>query len=131
VLQSLGGERPCAERIRSDGAVVRRFEAALASTGLVPVAVRGMYLDGSLNDELDELRNTKSIFVARRRGHKLSLEDLTFWSSTRWPRGLTMRPVLPKERFGTNLRRLRKAAGLTQMELGNRCKMQNSGVISR
>ena len=39
--------------------------------------------------------------------------------------------MLPKERFGTNLRRLRKAAGLTQMELGNACKMQNSSVISR
>jgi transcriptional regulator with XRE-family HTH domain len=38
--------------------------------------------------------------------------------------------VLPRERFGTNLRRLREAAGLTQMELGNRCDMQNS-VISR
>ena len=36
----------------------------------------------------------------------------------------------PRERFGTNLRRLREAAGLTQMELGNRCNMQNS-VISR
>lgn len=39
--------------------------------------------------------------------------------------------MLPKERFGTNLRRLREAAGLTQMELGNRCQMQNSSVISR
>ena len=38
--------------------------------------------------------------------------------------------MLPRERFGANLRRLRVAAGLTQMELGNRCDMQNS-VISR
>jgi transcriptional regulator with XRE-family HTH domain len=38
--------------------------------------------------------------------------------------------VLPRERFGANLRRLREAAGMTQMELGNRCDMQNS-VISR
>ena len=38
--------------------------------------------------------------------------------------------MLPRERFGANLRRLREAAGLTQMELGNRCDMQNS-VISR
>lgn len=38
--------------------------------------------------------------------------------------------MLPRERFGANLRRLREAAGLTQMELGNRCNMQNS-VISR
>jgi transcriptional regulator with XRE-family HTH domain len=38
--------------------------------------------------------------------------------------------VVPRERFGANLRRLREAAGLTQMELGLRCDMQNS-VISR
>jgi transcriptional regulator with XRE-family HTH domain len=38
--------------------------------------------------------------------------------------------MLHRERFGANLRRLREAAGLTQMELGNRCNMQNS-VISR
>jgi transcriptional regulator with XRE-family HTH domain len=38
--------------------------------------------------------------------------------------------VLPRDRFGANLRRLRQEAGLTQMELGNRCDMQNS-VISR
>jgi transcriptional regulator with XRE-family HTH domain len=38
--------------------------------------------------------------------------------------------VLPRDRFGANLRRLREDAGLTQMELGLRCDMQNS-VISR
>lgn len=38
--------------------------------------------------------------------------------------------MLPRDRFGANLRRLRQEAGLTQMELGNRCDMQNS-VISR
>ncbi len=31
-----------------------------------------------------------------------------------------MAPVEPKEQFGTNLRRLRTNAGLTQMELSNR-----------
>ncbi|HEU0247964.1 MAG TPA: hypothetical protein VFR38_12835, partial [Gaiellaceae bacterium] len=40
-------------------------EAALVAAGLVPVAVRGMYLDGSLTEDLDELSNTKAIFVAR------------------------------------------------------------------
>jgi transcriptional regulator with XRE-family HTH domain len=38
--------------------------------------------------------------------------------------------VLPRERFAANLRRLRTDAGLTQMELGLRCNMENS-VISR
>lgn len=38
--------------------------------------------------------------------------------------------MLPKDRFAANLRRLREAAGLTQMQLGNRCDMDNS-VISR
>jgi transcriptional regulator with XRE-family HTH domain len=38
--------------------------------------------------------------------------------------------VSPRERFGTNLQRLRREAGLTQMELGNRSNMQHS-VISR
>lgn len=45
-----------------DAAVV---EAALETAGLVPVAVRGMHIDGSLTDDLDELGNTKAIFVAR------------------------------------------------------------------
>lgn len=49
-----------------DAAVV---EAALVTAGLVPVAVHGMYLDGSLTEDLDELSNTKAIFVARRPGH--------------------------------------------------------------
>lgn len=38
--------------------------------------------------------------------------------------------MLPKDRFAANLRRLRDAAGLTQMQLGNLCHMDNS-VISR
>jgi transcriptional regulator with XRE-family HTH domain len=38
--------------------------------------------------------------------------------------------VLPKDRFAANLKRLRQAAGLTQMQLGNLCDMDNS-VISR
>jgi transcriptional regulator with XRE-family HTH domain len=36
--------------------------------------------------------------------------------------------VLPKDRFAANLRRLREASGLTQMELGNRCNMDNSSI---
>jgi SAM-dependent methyltransferase len=44
------------------------IETTLATAGLVPVAVRGMYLDGSLTEELDELSNTKVVFVARRHG---------------------------------------------------------------
>ena len=39
-------------------------QAALVAAGLVPVAVRAMPLAGSLTDELDELSNTKAIFVA-------------------------------------------------------------------
>jgi transcriptional regulator with XRE-family HTH domain len=38
--------------------------------------------------------------------------------------------VLPKDRFAANLRRLRAEAGISQMELGNRCDMHFS-VISR
>jgi SAM-dependent methyltransferase len=38
---------------------------ALAVAGLEPVALHGMDLDGSLADDLDELGNTKAIFVAR------------------------------------------------------------------
>jgi transcriptional regulator with XRE-family HTH domain len=38
--------------------------------------------------------------------------------------------VTARERFGANLRRLREAAGLTQLELGHRCNLQNT-VISR
>lgn len=38
--------------------------------------------------------------------------------------------MLPKDRFAANLKRLRESAGLSQMELGNRCDMDNS-VISR
>lgn len=45
-----------------DAAAVR---AALEAAGLEPLPPRGMNLDGSLGDELDELRNTKAIFVAR------------------------------------------------------------------
>jgi SAM-dependent methyltransferase len=40
-------------------------QAALVAAGLEPVALRGMFLDGSLSDGLDELENTKAIFVAR------------------------------------------------------------------
>jgi transcriptional regulator with XRE-family HTH domain len=36
--------------------------------------------------------------------------------------------VLPKDRFGANLRRLREARGLTQMQLGNRCGMDSSAI---
>ncbi len=36
----------------------------------------------------------------------------------------------PQDRFGHNLRRLRQEAGISQMELGNRCDMHFS-VISR
>ena len=41
------------------------LQDALVAAGLEPVAVRGMHLDGSLSDELDELGNTKAIVVAR------------------------------------------------------------------
>jgi len=41
-------------------------EAALVAAGLVPAALRGMHIDGSLTEELDELGNTKAIFVAAR-----------------------------------------------------------------
>lgn len=36
--------------------------------------------------------------------------------------------MLPKEQFGRNLRRLRKAAGLTQMELANRSDMDMAEI---
>jgi SAM-dependent methyltransferase len=48
-----------------DASAVR---SALVAAGLEPVAPRGMNLDGSLSDGLDELGNTKAIFVARAAG---------------------------------------------------------------
>jgi SAM-dependent methyltransferase len=41
---------------------------ALVAAGLEPLAPRGMHLDGSVSDGLDELENTKAIHVARRHG---------------------------------------------------------------
>lgn len=38
---------------------------ALAAAGLEPAIVRGMHLDGSLTDDVDEHENTKAIYVAR------------------------------------------------------------------
>jgi SAM-dependent methyltransferase len=40
--------------------------AALEAAGLEPAAPRGMHLDGSVTDELDDLVNTKAVFVASR-----------------------------------------------------------------
>lgn len=34
----------------------------------------------------------------------------------------------PQEQFGCNLRRFREAAGLTQMQLGNRCDMDMAEI---
>jgi transcriptional regulator with XRE-family HTH domain len=36
--------------------------------------------------------------------------------------------VEPKEQFAANLSRLRKAAGITQMELGDRCGMHLTAI---
>jgi SAM-dependent methyltransferase len=41
---------------------------ALAAAGLRPAIVRGMHLDGSLTDDVDEQANTKAIYVARSAG---------------------------------------------------------------
>jgi hypothetical protein len=41
------------------------LRAALVAAGLEPAALRGMFLDGSLTDDADELENTKAIHVAR------------------------------------------------------------------
>jgi SAM-dependent methyltransferase len=45
-----------------DAATVRD---ALAAAGLPPALVRGMHLDGSLTDDVDEQDNTKAIYLAR------------------------------------------------------------------
>lgn len=65
-------------RARDDGTWIRTYShhvqrhhvpsdvhAALTTAGLEPVATRGMYLDGSLSDRLDDLEDTKAIYVAR------------------------------------------------------------------
>ena len=48
------------------------MRAALVAAGLDPAAMRGMHLDGSVSDDLDELVNTKAIFVARAPGRTSS-----------------------------------------------------------
>ena len=42
------------------------LEAALAQAGLVAVGVYGMQFDGTVEDDFDEMRNSKAIYVARR-----------------------------------------------------------------